>query len=111
MTTLPPYFGIVIPGRPLITEFHAVDQTKAFTIIEQPATVPDLSFFLFPSSPIALGYGAILYYSLPPFQNWEIIGSVSPEKPSGIFHTNWTTNEEILRSGCQMLQLGVSIEP
>jgi len=87
MASLPPYFGVIIPGRPLITEFQAVNQTKAFTIIHQPTTIPDLSFFLFPNAPIPPGYGAILYYSVPPFENWEIIGSVFPEKPSSFMRT------------------------
>eukprot|EP00598_Pedospumella_elongata_P009270 CAMPEP_0185006174 /NCGR_PEP_ID=MMETSP1098-20130426/83863_1 /TAXON_ID=89044 /ORGANISM="Spumella elongata, Strain CCAP 955/1" /LENGTH=180 /DNA_ID=CAMNT_0027534307 /DNA_START=69 /DNA_END=611 /DNA_ORIENTATION=- len=102
-------FGIVVPGRPVITEFQLVDSTKAMTMLEQPATVPELTFFLLPTTVIPPGYGAILYYSVPPFQNWVLIGSIDPSKPSGIFRTNWANNEEV--RNCPVVQLGVSLEP
>eukprot|EP00428_Durinskia_dybowskii_P065411 CAMPEP_0170386398 /NCGR_PEP_ID=MMETSP0117_2-20130122/17013_1 /TAXON_ID=400756 /ORGANISM="Durinskia baltica, Strain CSIRO CS-38" /LENGTH=163 /DNA_ID=CAMNT_0010642217 /DNA_START=87 /DNA_END=575 /DNA_ORIENTATION=+ len=102
-------FGVVIPGRPVITDFQVVDATKAMAVIEQPATVTELTFFLLPTTVIPPGYGAILYYSVPPFQNWILIGSIDPSKPSGIFRTNWATNEEV--RNCPALQLGVSLEP
>jgi protein Hikeshi len=104
-----PLFGIIIPGRPLISEFQLLDSTKAITIIEQPGMVSELTFFLLPTTSIPSGYGAILYYSLPPFQNWVLLGSVDPSKPSGIFRTGWVSNEEL--KTCPYIQLGVSLEP
>ena len=103
-----PLFGVIVPGRPLITEFEAIDSMKAVTVIQSPSTVPEITFFLLPTTVIPPGYGAILYYAVPPFTNWVIIGSVSLEKPSGSFRTKWTTSEEI--QGCPFLQLGVSLE-
>lgn len=107
--TAQPLFGVVIPGRPLITEFQVVDATKAVAIVEQPASVTELTFFILPTTVIPPGYGAILYYSVPPFQNWILIGSVDPTKPSGIFRTNWATNEDVKLN--PIVQLGVSLEP
>lgn len=107
--TTQPLFGVVIPGRPLVTDFQPIDSTKAVSVLEQPATVTELTFFLLPSTPIPPGCGAILYYSLPPFQTWVLIGSVDPSKPSGIFRTGWATNEEV--KNCPVVQLGVSLEP
>eukprot|EP01035_Chromulina_nebulosa_P021196 gene21196-27458_t len=104
MSSIPPYFGVVIPGRPVITDFQAIDNTKAITMIQQPSTVPEITMFLLPTAPIPNGFGAILYYSLPPFQAWEIIGCVTIDKPSGSFRTNWTTNEEVLRSNIVQLE-------
>jgi hypothetical protein len=109
MAAIQPLFGIVIPGRPLTTEFQLVDATKAITIVENPGSVTEITFFLLPTTPIPPGYGAILYYSTPPFQNWELLGSVDPTKPSGIFRTGWSTNEEVKRM--PFIQLGVSLEP
>ncbi len=102
-------FGLIIPGRPLITEFQLVDSTKAVTVLEQPSTVTELTFFLLPSTTIPPGFGAILYYSVAPYQNWILIGEVDPSKPSGIFRTNWATDEQV--RNCPMVQLGVSLEP
>jgi hypothetical protein len=102
-------FGVVIPGRPVITEFQVVDATKAMTIVEQPSAVTEITFFILPTTIVPPGYGAILYYSVPPFQNWILVGSVDPSKPSGTFRTNWATNEEV--KFCHVVQLGVSLEP
>lgn len=102
-------FGVVIPGRPLITDFQLVDSMKAVAPIEQPRFVNEITFFLLPTTPIPAGFGAILYYSVPPFLTWEIIGSVSPAKPSGIFRTGWATKEDVMNHS--MVQLGVCLEP
>jgi hypothetical protein len=79
------------------------------TEVEDPTSVPELTFFMLPTTPIPEGYGGVLYYSLPPFDNWELLGCVSPEKPSGVFRTGWTTNEDMIN--CPVVQLGVAIEP
>lgn len=104
-----PLFGVVIPGRPLITEFQPINATKAVAIIEQPCTVTEITFFLLPTSPIPAGYGAMIYYAIPPFQNWNALGAISLEKPSGIFRTGWSTDEEVRIQ--PFVQIGVSLEP
>lgn len=109
MATVAPLFGIVIPGRSVITDFQVLDTTKAITVVENPQMVSELTFFLLPTTSIPPGYGAILYYSLPPFQEWSLIGSVDPMKPSGIFRTGWVTDEAVQSSPA--VQLGVSLEP
>ena len=103
-----PLFGVVIPGRPAIFEFQPIDQTKAVTVIQEPTTVTEITFFLLPSTPIPPDYGAILYYAIPPFTHWEVLGAVSLQKPSGIFRTGWSTKEDLV--GCQFVQLGVALE-
>ena len=92
------HFGIVVPGRPVLTEFQQISECKCISFINDPCSVAEITFFLVPSSPIPQGYGAILYYALPPFENWEIIGTIDPSKPSGTFRTGWSTNEEFYGS-------------
>jgi protein Hikeshi len=89
--------------------FRPIDESKCVTEVYAPTTVTDLTFFMFPTTPIPPGYGGVLYYSKPPYTDWELLGCVSPEKPSGVFRTGWTTNEDMV--GCEVVQLGVSIEP
>jgi hypothetical protein len=101
-------FGIVIPGRPLITEFHPISETKAVVPIIEPLTVTEITFFLLPSSPCPIGYGALLYFSINQ-QTWEILGDISLEKPSGVFRTGWPSNEQLI--GVPVVYLGVSLEP
>jgi Protein of unknown function (DUF775) len=104
-----PLFGVVIPGRPAIFDFRPIAETKAITVVQQPSTITEITFFLLPSSPIPPAHGAILYYAIPPFTSWEVLGAVSLEKPSGIFRTGWSTKEDLI--GCPVIQLGVALEP
>ena len=108
-------FGVVIPGRPLLTGFQLISETKAITVIEEPLSVYEITFFLLPTTPIPVGFGAVLYYSTNN-SDWEILGSITPFKPSGIFRTGWSTNETIIRnssmnSGGGAVYLGVTLEP
>lgn len=103
-----PLFGVVVPGRPVITEFQPINETRAVAALTDPCSVTEITFFLLPTSPVPPGVGAILYYSVD-MTHWELLGSVSPEKPSGIFRTGWPTKEELV--GCPGVHLGVSLEP
>jgi len=102
-------FGVVVPGRPLITEFQPIDETKAISILEHPLSVAEITFFLLPTTPVPPGYWAVLYYAVPPFDKWQILGAISPDKPSGTFRTGWSTKEDMI--GVHMVQLGVALEP
>lgn len=51
---------------------------------------------------------AVLYFSVPPFENWQLLGTVFAEKPSAILRTSWSTNPEIANQS--VVQLGISIE-
>ena len=82
-----PLFGIVVPGRPPIFDFQPVNETKAVAVLNSPASITEITFFLLPTTPISADFGAILYYAVPPFTQWEVIGAVSLQKPSGIFRT------------------------
>jgi molecular chaperone DnaK (HSP70) len=103
-------FGLVIPGRPIITEFQLINATRAMTLIENPATISEITFFLMLTTAIPLGHGVVLYYATPPpLNNWVLIGTVDPHKPSGIFCTGWSANPELSR--CPAIQLWVVLEP
>ena len=82
--------------------------TTFTALIERPATVPELTFFSLPATVIPAGYGAALYYSSNG-QTWELLGAIHEGKPSGVFRTGWTTNEDIM--SCPMVQLAVTVEP
>ena len=58
--------------------------------VANPQTVTDISFFLFPQAASIMTplVGAILYFATGPgFNNWEILGSITLEKPSATFRT------------------------
>jgi len=109
MLATAPLFGVVVPGRPLVTDFHPLDATKAVSILDYPLSVTEITFFLLPTTPVPPGYGAILYYAVPPCDTWQILGAISPDKPSGTFRTGWSTKESMV--GVERVQLGVALEP
>lgn len=102
-------FGVVVPGRPVITEFTPINESKAVTMLQHPTLITEITFFLLSATAIPPGYGAILYYSIHPFEHWQILGSISPHIPSGTFRTGWSTKEEF--QGVTSIQLGVALEP
>ncbi|CAM9264576.1 unnamed protein product [Scytosiphon promiscuus] len=106
-------FGIIVPGRPVIPEFRAIDTSKCVTEIVNPREVDEVVFFLLPTSPVPAGHAAVLYFSVPSattgaFEHWELLGALAAGKPSGVFRTGWPTNEQM--QSCGVVQLGVSIE-
>lgn len=102
-------FGIVVPGRFPITEFTPVNQTTCVCEIAEPASIPEVTFYMQPHalSMIPAGYGAVLYFTKNGSE-WELLGSIFAEKPSGTFRTGWATNEDMV--GVPGVQIGVSIE-
>ena len=102
-------FGIIVPGRFPITDFTPVDQTTCVCNVPEPASIPELTFFMLPHavSMIPPGFGAVLYYSTNGSE-WSLLGSIFAEKPSGTFRTGWSTNESMV--GVPAVQVGVSIE-
>jgi len=107
MPTASNIFGILAPGRPVQTEFFQTDPSKFMLIIQNPNEITDLVFFLLPNCPLPDGFGAVLYFSLDG-TNWDLLGAVTPNKPSGVFRTGWPSNEQVTSSST--VQLGVSVE-
>jgi Protein of unknown function (DUF775) len=55
---------------------RVIDATKAVAEIMYPQQIAEIVFFLLPTSPLPAGSGAVLYYSAPPFANWELLGCI-----------------------------------
>lgn len=100
-------FGVVIPGRPIFTDFTPFSADKAGVVIPEPQSISEIVFFLLPSSPVPIEHGAVLYFSTDQ-THWELLGNVSHAKPSGVFRTGWSTREEL--TGCPLIYLAVSLE-
>jgi hypothetical protein len=98
-------FALVVPGRPVITSFQPISETKAMVLLDSPQLITEVTFFLLQPCPV--GFGALLYYSTDQV-HWEVIGSIDQQKPSGIFSTGWQNNE-VIRSSNSVF-IGVSLE-
>lgn len=51
------------------------------TEVPVPAAVTDLTFFLLPGVQLPTGAGVALYYAMPPFQEWTVLGALTAGKP------------------------------
>ena len=79
------WFGLVIPGRPILVNFEMVDPTKCAATIERPGEVAEICFFLTPSgAQLPPDKCAVLYLSLDGAA-WTLLGTLSLAKPSGLF--------------------------
>jgi len=101
-------FGIVVSGRPLMCEWSPISAERCVARLANPGAVPELTFFLLPGTVIPPGFGAILYFTAPPKGDWEILGSIMPEKPSGVFRTGWPSRGDM---HVAEIQLGVELAP
>jgi hypothetical protein len=109
----PQLFGLVCPGRPILTEFQQVSETKYASTITNPAEVTDVAFFLLPAAIELLAaspasHAVVLHFATPPYSAWQTLGSLDRTKPSGIFRTGWPTNPEVVAS--PDVQIGISVE-
>lgn len=54
-------FGIVVPGRPLLTQFKQAGPTKFLTEIQEPSTAGELTIFLQPGQTLPPDKGSTFY--------------------------------------------------
>lgn len=123
----PPLFGAVISGLPVRTDFVQVDTNKYACRLSCPgditvplASVTELVIFLF--QPLPPQQGILCYWQMTaatgPQQEstgFELLGSLTPNNPSRIFHTGWGEHEQMVQVSSSntpvILTLGLSVEP
>jgi protein Hikeshi len=81
-------FGIIISGRPLLTEPTAIHSPTqlTFAIPSQP-TFNHLVIFLLPDTTLPPGTAAAVYIQFPSATSFTLLGALTTEKPSAIFAT------------------------
>ena len=99
------WFGVVAPGRPVVSNFVMVDSAKCTALVERPADIGELCFFLLPRCQLPPATCAVLYFSADD-SAWTVLGSLSAEKPSGIFRL-----PPHLGAGAAVARVGVALEP
>jgi Protein of unknown function (DUF775) len=128
--------GLLIPGASLKSKFIPVDASGLKFSLPLPASdfpgpilsVTELVVFLLPTTRLPDSHGALFYWQvsiaespaydgahLPPGTGFELLGAVTPSKPSGVFPTKWSEHEqvvELVASGRPLVvTIGVSFEP
>jgi hypothetical protein len=138
---LPQYVGLLIDGLPIRTDFQPIDASgqkfalKLYCPGDLPTPISRISeivLFLMPNVPIPPGYGVMAYWQItaaitttsptgqqsqqePPSTGFELLGSLTPSRPSGVFTTGWSDHEQLLEvssSGQAVyVTIGVAFEP
>jgi hypothetical protein len=122
MATVP--IGVIISGRPVLTDAQVVSETQfAFQIPSQPSFA-HIVVFLLPGITLPNGTAAAVYAQLPGATQFKLLGAVANEKPSAIFKVNdkaggpasgGIDTEDVMAddgmNGNGVLALGISIEP
>lgn len=119
-------FGLVISGRPVITNFQTVSETQLACQIPSEPTFNNICVFLLPGQQLPDGSAAAVYVQLPNASqgSFKLIGAVANEKPSAIFKVNLGASvngksedrdamldEGTINGAGGMVCVGISLEP
>jgi len=101
--------GLLLPGRPIRTDFTQVSPTRWVIPVESPGSVTELGLFAMPGNALPAGAGLAFFWSLPPHTEWVALGaSVGAGAQSAIFRTGWPSTPAVAAS--PLVQVGVSVE-
>lgn len=78
-------FACLVAGELVQTECVQVSETQFAFSIEKATTIRNLAVFMTGSEPFPDGLGAIVHFSWPPYNNWQVLGHLTNAKPSAIF--------------------------
>ena len=78
-------FACLVSGELVQTECLQVSETQFVFNIEKATAIRNLAVFMTGSEPFAEGFGAIVHFSWPPYDNWQVLGYLTNAKPSAIF--------------------------
>lgn len=119
-------FGIVVSGRPVLTEFQVVSPTQTAFSVPVTPLFSHIVVFLLPGSSLPPDTAAAVYAQLPGSSEYRLLGAVANEKPSAIFKVNnkviaidraGTDTEAMIDSGTGLdpgsanVIVGISVEP
>lgn len=76
----------MINGGPITSNMVVLD-------VNEPKNINNIGLFL--QELIPEGYGAAMYFAIPPFENLQFIGCVANQRPSDIFYTGWGLNSDV----------------
>lgn len=115
--------GLVIPGGPVHTEFVPVDNTgtKFALSLSSPGDLPSPltlvnEIVCYLSSPLPADRGLLIYWQLSSQQEqsgFELLGSLTMDRPSAIFRTGWSEHDQFMAVSPQApatISIGVSME-
>jgi protein Hikeshi len=129
-----PFFGLIIPGRAVRTDFAPIDATGmkfAVTLtcpgdIPQPiaATTELVLFWTQSTNAFPPGQGVLCYWQIASVASngaaeatgFQLLGAITADSPSRVFQTGWSEHEELMdisRPGAPPVNvtIALSVEP
>jgi hypothetical protein len=121
-----PIIGLIVPGGPVLTDFVPMDATgtKFALTLSSPGQLPspltlvnELVCFLASPQSLPPNHGLLIYWQLANEQEqsgFELLGSLTADRPSGVIRTGWSEHSQFLAIGPQepaQVTIGVSVEP
>ena len=101
-----PIFAMLVAGRRLEVDF-VMSGNKAMADIVLPDRVREFSVVILrPALPA--GFGVAVCWSLPPYQDFQYVGSLSLDVPSATFRAPWHGR---IRPSVGSVRIGLSVEP
>ncbi|KAF8821834.1 hypothetical protein IE077_001487 [Cardiosporidium cionae] len=99
----------IVPGRALQFAIRLEDEPSSWIVdLEDPRSIPDIVISLTePLESAVVGVG--IYWSAPPFQDWEYLGLLTNGRPSDLFSTGWSFNPEMWKH--PIIRIGMKLEP
>ena len=75
--------------------------------LARPSMIRELCVTMLKPERMPENHGAAIYYSLPPFKDWEYVGSISAQMPSQIYSAPWRGT---VHTSVRSVRLGISVE-
>jgi len=69
-------FGVVVAGRPPVTNLEQISETKVVLPIPQASTVNHIAVFMTGASFFPEGAAGGVYFAVPPFDDWQFLGVI-----------------------------------
>eukprot|EP01054_Gregarina_sp_Poly1_P000803 Gregarina_sp_Poly_1__802@NODE_1191_length_4820_cov_488_145382_g807_i1_p4_GENE_NODE_1191_length_4820_cov_488_145382_g807_i1NODE_1191_length_4820_cov_488_145382_g807_i1_p4_ORF_typecomplete_len171_score26_00DUF775/PF05603_12/1_7e39_NODE_1191_length_4820_cov_488_145382_g807_i129113423 len=89
-------FGLVVPGRQLVTNFIRESETSWVCEIPNPREIANFALFFTDELPLDPPIGVSVYCSyVQPFTSWQFVGALSGARKSEIFTVGWPWIPEV----------------
>lgn len=116
-------FGVIISGRPILTDAQIISPTQVAYQIPSSPPFSHIVVFLLPGTQLPDGTAAAVYAQLPGTSDFKLLGAIANEKPSAIFKVKngsaaggglGSDEDAMVDEGsvnAAPLALGISVEP
>lgn len=115
-------FGVIVSGRPVITDAQIISPTQVAYQIPSTPSFSHIVVFLLPGTTLPEGTAAAVYAQLPGTSEFKLLGAIAPSKPSAIFKVRngnaaggGLGDEDAMideaANNAAPLALGISLEP